>query len=62
MHHSLPPIEALEFKASSPILVPRICGLKDYDIVSSALHAERFLIVNLIEQIHLLVVGGSVIF
>jgi hypothetical protein len=35
---------------------------QDYGIVGSALAVGRFLIVNLIEQRHLFVVGGSVVF
>jgi hypothetical protein len=42
-------VEALEFGASSPILVPLFCGLKDYDIIGSTLPAGSFLIVDLIE-------------
>jgi hypothetical protein len=55
-------VEALEFRASNPILIPLLCGLKNHDIVSYALPAERFLIVDLIEQGYLLVVGGPVVF
>jgi hypothetical protein len=55
-------VKALEFRLSSPILVPLLCGLKNYGIISSALPAGSFLIVNLIEQGHLLVVGGPMIF
>jgi hypothetical protein len=46
--HSFPPLEALEFEPSL-ILVPLLCGLKNHDIIGSALSGERFLIVNLIE-------------
>jgi hypothetical protein len=60
--HSFPPVEVLEFRSSSPILVLLLCGFKNYAIISSALPAESFLIVNLIEQGYLLVVGGPVMF
>jgi hypothetical protein len=59
--HSFPPVEALEF-GTSPILVPLLCGLKNHDIISSALLGGRFLIVNLIEQGYLLVAGTPMIF
>jgi hypothetical protein len=49
MPHSFPPVEALEF-GTSPILVPLLCGLKNYSIVGSALPGGRLLIVNFIEQ------------
>jgi hypothetical protein len=62
MSHSLPPVELLEFRLFSPILVPLLYGLKNYNIVSSALPTVNFLIINLIEQGYLLVVGGLVIF
>jgi hypothetical protein len=55
-------VEVLEFRSSSPILVLLLCGFKNYAIISSALPAESFLIVNLIEQGYLLVVGGPVMF
>jgi hypothetical protein len=55
-------LEALEFRPSSLILVLLLCGLKNHLIVDSALLAGRFLIVYLIEQGHLLVVGGPVVF
>jgi hypothetical protein len=47
---AFPQVEELEFGPSSLILVPLLCGLKKYGIVSSALPTESFLIVNLIEQ------------
>jgi hypothetical protein len=55
------PVEALEF-GPSPILVPLLCDLKNHGIVSSALPRGIFLIVNLIEQLHLLVAGTPMIF
>jgi predicted transcriptional regulator len=54
--HSFPPVGALEF-GTSPILVPLLYGLKNHVIVGSALSGGRFLIVNLIEQLYLLVAG-----
>jgi hypothetical protein len=54
-------IEVLEFRTSS-ILVPLLYGFKNYVIVGSALSKRRFLIINLIEQVYLLVVGYSMIF
>jgi predicted transcriptional regulator len=54
-------METLEF-GLSPILVPLLCGLKNYDIIGSTLHGGSFLIVNFIEQGHLLVVGTPMIF
>jgi hypothetical protein len=60
--HSFPLVEALEFKASSPAIVPLLCGPENHDIASSALPVGRFLILDLIEHEHLLVVGGSVVF
>jgi hypothetical protein len=60
--HSFPPVEALEFRASGAILVPLLCSLKNYGIVGSALPTVRFLIIDLIEQGHLLIVGGPVVF
>jgi hypothetical protein len=55
-------VEALEFRLSSPILLLLLYGLENHVNVSSALLAVRFLIVDLIEQGHLLIVGGPVIF
>jgi hypothetical protein len=55
-------VEALEFGPSSSILVPLLYGLKNHDIIGSALLAGSFLIVNLIKQGHLLVTGGPMIF
>jgi hypothetical protein len=60
--YNFSPVEALEFTPSSLILVPLICGLENYGIIDSALPTRRFLIVDLIEQGHLLIVGGPVIF
>jgi hypothetical protein len=59
--HSFSPVESLEF-GISPILVPLLCGLKNYDIVGFALPGRRFLIINLIKQEYLLVVGYPMIF
>jgi hypothetical protein len=58
MPRSFPLVEALELRASSPILVSLLCGLENHGIVGSALPVGIFLIVDLIEQRHLLVVGG----
>jgi hypothetical protein len=55
-------VKALEFRASSTILVPLLCGIENHGIVGYALLAEIFLIVDLIEHVHLLVVGGPVVF
>jgi hypothetical protein len=55
-------VKVHEFGAASPILVLQLCGLKDHVIVGSALPIRSFLIVDFIEQIHLLIVGGPVIF
>jgi hypothetical protein len=55
-------VEAFEFGASIPILVPLLYGIKDHDIVGSALPAGSFLIIILIEQRHFLIVGGPVVF
>jgi hypothetical protein len=55
-------VKSLEFGASSAILVPLLCSLKDHDIIGSALLAGSLLIVDLVEQRHLLVIGGPVIF
>jgi hypothetical protein len=55
-------VEVFEFGPSSLILVPLLCGLKNYGIVGSALPAESFLIVNLIEEGNLLVAGELMIF
>jgi hypothetical protein len=49
MPHSFPPVEALEFIVSSPILVLLLCSLENNDIVGSALLVGRFFIVDLIE-------------
>jgi hypothetical protein len=54
-------VEVLEF-GPIPILVPLLCGLKNHDIIGSALPGGSFLIVNLIEQGHLLVAGTPMIF
>jgi hypothetical protein len=54
-------VEVLEFDTSL-ILVSIICGLKNHDIVGSALPVRRFLIINLIEQRYMLVIGYSLIF
>jgi hypothetical protein len=59
--HSFPPVVVLEF-GPIPILVPLLCGLKNHDIIGSALAGGSFLIVNLIEQGHLLVTGTPMIF
>jgi hypothetical protein len=53
--HNFPPVEALEFRPSSLILVPLLCGLENHGIVGSTLSAERFLIIDLINQGHLLI-------
>jgi hypothetical protein len=42
MPNSFPPVDALEFD-TSPILVSLLCGLKNYDIVGSALPVRRSL-------------------
>jgi hypothetical protein len=55
-------VEALEFRPFSLILVPLLCGLKNHGIIIFALPVGSFLIVNFIEQGHLLVVGGTVVF
>jgi hypothetical protein len=55
-------VEAFEFRASNHILVPLLYGLENHDIVGSALPVGKFLIVDLIEHGHLLVVGGSMVF
>jgi hypothetical protein len=54
-------VEALEF-GPSPIFVPLLCGLKNHDIVGSALSGGNLLIVNLIEQGHMPVAGTPMIF
>jgi hypothetical protein len=54
-------METLEF-GPSPILVPLLCDLKNYDVIGSTLHGGSILIVNLIEQGHLFVVGTPMIF
>jgi hypothetical protein len=61
MPHSFPPVEAFELGIRL-ILLPLLCGLKNYVIVSSALPEGRFLIIDLIEQEHLLVAGTPMIF
>jgi hypothetical protein len=55
-------VEVLEFRTSSTILVPLFCGIENHGIVGYALLAEIFLIVDLVEHGHLLVVGGPVVF
>jgi hypothetical protein len=55
-------VEVLKFRPSNPIIVSLLCGLENYGIAGSALPSGRFFIVDLIEQGHLLVVGGSVVF
>jgi hypothetical protein len=62
MPHNFSSVEALEFKAFNSIFVPFLYGLENHVIIDSLLPAERFLIVYLNEQTHLLVVGGPVIF
>jgi hypothetical protein len=52
-------VKVVEFRDSSPALVPLLYGLENH---GSALHVEIFLIVYLIEQGHLLVVGGPMVF
>jgi hypothetical protein len=42
--------------------MPLLCGLKNHDIIGSALTGGRLLIVNLIEQGYTLVAGTSIIF
>jgi hypothetical protein len=60
--HSFPPVvEVLEFRCS-PILISLLCGLKNYDIIDSALPIESLLIANLIEQGYLLVTRTPMIF
>jgi hypothetical protein len=54
-------VEALEF-STSLIFVPLLCGLKNLDIVGSALPLRRLLIINLIEQGYLVVVSYPIIF
>jgi hypothetical protein len=60
--HSIPPVEVFELRASSPALLPLLCSLKNHDIIGSALPARKFLVVDLFEYGHLLVVGGPVVF
>jgi hypothetical protein len=55
-------MKMLEFIAYSPTLVPLLCGPENHDIIGSALPVGIFLIVDLIEHGHLLVIGGSVVF
>jgi hypothetical protein len=55
-------VEAFEFRASSLIPVPLLCSLENHDIVGSVLPVGRFLIIDLIEYGHLLVVGGPLVF
>jgi hypothetical protein len=59
--NSFPAVEALEF-STSLIFVPLLCGLKNHDIVGSALPLRRLLIINLIEQGYLVVVSYPMIF
>jgi hypothetical protein len=54
-------VKALTF-GPNPILIPLLCGLKNHDIIGSALSKGRFLIVNLIEQGHLLIAGTPMFF
>jgi hypothetical protein len=54
-------MEAFEF-GTSLILLPPLCGLKNHVIIDSALPGGRFLIIDLIEQEHLLVAGTPIIF
>jgi predicted transcriptional regulator len=61
MLHSFPPVEALEF-GPRPIVVLLLYGLKNHGIIGSALSGGSFLIVNLIEQGHMLVEGTPMIF
>jgi hypothetical protein len=61
MSHSFPPMDALKFRTSL-IFMPLFCGLKNHDIIGSALTGGRLLIVNLIEQGYTLVAGTSIIF
>jgi hypothetical protein len=62
LFHSVPLVEALELRASSPVLVLFLCCLQHHDIVDSALSTRGFLDVNLIEQGYLLVVGRPMVF
>jgi hypothetical protein len=54
-------VEAHEF-STGPILVSLLCNLRNHVIIDSALHVQRFLIINMIEQGYLLVVGYPMIF
>jgi hypothetical protein len=54
-------VETLEF-GPSLILIPLLCGLKNHDIIGSALLGGSFLILNLIEQGHLLIARTPMIF
>jgi hypothetical protein len=60
--HCSPSLKTLEFRVSRPILVPLLYSLKDHGTTGSALPIGRFLIVDLIEHRHLLVVGRLVAF
>jgi hypothetical protein len=62
VHHSFPPIETLEFRIFSLILVSLLRSLENYVIVDSALRLGRFLIVDLIEQGQLVIIGGPMVF
>jgi hypothetical protein len=59
--HNFPLVKAFEF-GHNLILIPLLYGLKNHDIVGSALLGGRFFIVNLIEQGHLLVADIPMIF
>jgi hypothetical protein len=54
-------VKAFEF-GHNLILIPLLYGLKNHDIVGSALLGGRFFIVNLIEQGHLLIADIPMIF
>jgi hypothetical protein len=60
--HNVPPVEALELRASSPALVLLFCSLKNHGNVGSTLPTRKFLIVDLIEHGDLLVLGGPIVF
>jgi hypothetical protein len=60
--HNVPPVEVLELRAFSLIVVPLICCLEHHDIVGFALPVRGFLVVDLIEHGHLLFVGRPMIF
>jgi hypothetical protein len=60
--HSFPQVEAIEFGGFQFYSYTTPLRSQDYGIVGSSLAVGRFLIVDLIEQRHLFVVGGPVVF